>query len=237
VLDADMKKLQEYLDNSKSENKINSEIPAQSNQNQNQVLPSISSKAAAILKYEVLLENTNFLFDFVMNRSFLARQDSTNEMLKIPVPDDYYNFLKEMPLNDPALLVSHQYGTFINRFEYADPFNDAYPNMIEGSYLEHSLKDWHAKDSIAPALLGTETNLTYEIAKVRTLRYHSQNLAKEDVFKYWDKLKAGITNPSLLEIGERFLATTFREGHETAYELPSGKATEVFKKIIDPYKG
>lgn len=86
------------------------------------------------------------LFDFLMSRDYYAKQDSTNQVLKVKEDDSYYSFLKDMPLNDIAVLANTNASTFINRFEYMDLFRKAYPGLsfslsdsIDCTYPEKSL--------------------------------------------------------------------------------------------------
>ena len=69
------------------------------------------------------------LFDFLMSRDYYAKQDSTNQALKVKEDDSYYSFLKDMPLNDVTVLANTNASTFINRFEYMDLFRKAYSDQ------------------------------------------------------------------------------------------------------------
>ena len=82
---------------------------------------SISDKASVLLKNKINLEHANHLFDFVMSRDYYAKQDTFNQVLKIPVENDYFDFLQELDLNDQSLLVVKEFSTFVNRFEYSKP--------------------------------------------------------------------------------------------------------------------
>ena len=42
----------------------------------------------------------NAFFDFAMSRDYYAKQDTANQALKVKEDDSYYDFLKEMPLDD-----------------------------------------------------------------------------------------------------------------------------------------
>ena len=83
---------------------------------------TISIKGQQLLKNKILLSFYGALFDYVMTRRYYASQDSTNEILKQPIPDDYYNFLPKINSNDKSLLVSNMFSSFINRYEYMGPF-------------------------------------------------------------------------------------------------------------------
>jgi thiol-disulfide isomerase/thioredoxin len=86
---------------------------------------TLTPQAACILRNKTLLEESEHLLDFVSDRRYFASQDTANKMLKIPVPIAYYDFLKEMPLNDNCLLVSGEFASFVNRFEYCEPLMHA----------------------------------------------------------------------------------------------------------------
>lgn len=64
-----------------------------------------------------------------MSRDYYAKQDSTNQALKVKEDDSYYSFLKDMPLNDVTVLANTNASTFINRFEYMDLFRKAYSDQ------------------------------------------------------------------------------------------------------------
>ncbi|MDU1892463.1 MAG: TlpA disulfide reductase family protein [Dysgonomonas sp.] len=88
-------------------------------------------------KSKILLNNANTtlvgerLLDYNSMRGYFASQDSTNMTLKIPLDDNYYDFLQQIPLNDPGLLISNYFSSFVNRFEYCDPFREAHRIFYE----------------------------------------------------------------------------------------------------------
>lgn len=87
---------------------------------------SISDKAKVLIKNQIDLEYANHLFDFVSNRDYYAKQDATNPILKIPVENDYFDFLQKMDLNDQSLLALDDFKIFVNRFEFSKPIS-VYP--------------------------------------------------------------------------------------------------------------
>jgi|GEM_PF-198673 len=89
---------------------------------QNKLLPQTET----LLRLELMISHSNYLFDFLLNRDYYATQDSTNEVLKVPAEDEYYDFLKALPLDNPCILATRDFSTFINRFEYCKPFEGAY---------------------------------------------------------------------------------------------------------------
>jgi thiol-disulfide isomerase/thioredoxin len=202
----------------------------------------LSAKTVTILKNEILLENSTELFDFVNNRAnmLMSKKDTTNKIIKIPITADYYDFLKEMPLNDNSLLVSGLYSIFINRFEFCNPLSVISKRVKRTAQVKDYsfwLEDWRLKDSVIQNSLGLKPNLTYDIAKIRSLKYGMNQLPKTSAFEYWDSLKVGIKNPFLIKTGNDILLKTFPENSVSTYELPKGMATDVFKRIIDPFKG
>lgn len=93
----------------------------------------ISDKAKILLKNQIDLEHANHLFDFVMDRKYQIKQDSTNLILKIPVENNYFDFLQNFNLNDQSLLVAREFSTFVNRFEYSQPIS-IYPKPNPVNY-------------------------------------------------------------------------------------------------------
>lgn len=275
---------------------------------------TFTPEAIAILKSEAMITNAAFLFDFLSRRESYSRKDTSNQFLKRPVPSTYYGFLKNMPLNDNTILIASGFGTFINRFEYCDPFtklirsvsrslnasksffeyladegvvltemeiklkkqmdsmksgvaidtqSESYKSMIENlktfyqkydrftpgykekhldkvvslSDSEYNLRKWHQCDSILENDLGLKPNLAYEISKTRSLIFLLKTMKKENARSFLTGLDNGITNTFLIQEGERIFNKTFPGVKKEAYTLPEGKASEIFKKIIDPFKG
>lgn len=82
--------------------------------------------SSTIIKNQELIQHATALFDFIQYRTYSAEQDTSNPILKQPVPKDYYDFLKSFPLNDKSLFIIADFNWFINRFEYCDPFREIY---------------------------------------------------------------------------------------------------------------
>ncbi len=201
----------------------------------------LTKQAFTILKNDILIEHNMKLFDYISSRDYLAmsKTDTTNQILKVAVPDDYYDFLKDMPLNDISLLVDKMYPFFVNRFEFCKPLNQQRKQIKNDPEEEkiNLVENWRLKDSVLYNSLQLKPTLTYEIVKIRSLKFSLKYLTKQTANKYWDTLKKGITNTELLKIGSEIIANTFADNTISSYELPKGPATDAFKKIIDPYKG
>lgn len=273
---------------------------------------SLTAQAISIIRNKTLLESATHLLDYEMNRHYYAMQDTANKILRMPIPISYYDFLKEIPLNDNSLLVSSEFSIFVNRFEYCAPLSSAirsnvikttkpkkdyltyliekgveisaednlfvqflrkekrtkdedsivaskkdqiqaffeknkdqltgyvekYVNPLQKIGLVNQYKEsWLAKDSVLHSDLGLENSLLYEITKIRSLNYIFNESPREEALVFWDNLKKGITNSYLIETGNRLFKETFPEEKTAVYPLPKGVATDIFRKIVDPFKG
>lgn len=92
-----------------------------------------SLKAVCLIKNKVKLQTGNAFFDFAMSRDYYAKQDTANQALKVKEDDSYYDFLKEMPLDDKTILADEKADVFTNRFEFMAPLRKAYSDEVEGS--------------------------------------------------------------------------------------------------------
>ena len=134
---------------------------------------TLSANAKKILANKILLENATRLFDFISQREYAARQDSTNEILQAPVSDDYYGFLKEFSLNDASLLIPNEFNVFINRFEYCPPFMQSFNKPIQISELNPE-KDF-------AAFLKEEKNIELSDTEEKLLSFlNADDLSEEE---------------------------------------------------------
>lgn len=198
---------------------------------------TISIKGQQLLKNKILLSFYGALFDYVMTRRYYASQDSTNEILKQPIPNDYYNFLPKINSNDKSLLVSNMFSSFINRYEYMGPFNNADMTFTPENKLEMFSKGWLRKDSVLRNELQVTPGLLFEIAKTRSLNYALEMLTPKEGHLLAEEINNSISEPFLKEETMRMYAKKFPEGEKQAYKLPDGKATDIFRKMTDPHKG
>ncbi len=81
----------------------------------------ISDNAELILRNENKLSGVIMVMNYLLDRDYHQKQNPENEFLKEKIETDYYEFLKDLPLNKKSLLVNKDFSQFINRFEYADP--------------------------------------------------------------------------------------------------------------------
>ena len=102
-----------------------------------------TEKTNHLLKKSVELRNANYYFDFLMSRSYYASQDTANKVLTIQEDSTYYDFLKNMDLNDLSLLSDNDGSTFVNRFEYMNPImNRSANNRITQKYTKNNLLNY-----------------------------------------------------------------------------------------------
>lgn len=192
-----------------------------------------------------------------MYRDFSIEQDTVNPVLKAPVKETYYNFVKEMPLNDETLLADVRFDNFLNRLEYMRPLSDILTE--ENKVMLQTFRTWSEKgiltqekaDSLHAVceqnikcreaaflkqLFGNEIPFCWEITYLHDyssdLKYSSSN---EEVEYYTSEARGKLSNKMLLDEMERLYEEAM--SGQSTYQLPKGKATDVFRNIIDKYKG
>lgn len=276
----------------------------------------ISPQAENILRKEIVLMYATSFFNYLSYRESSARNDTASKILKAPVEKSFFNFLQNFSLNDPALLVTSGFSTFVNRFEFSNPlyfrnsftvkqkpFHDflttdiklslsrddslyikanqalgvkyntskekkekdsllkqmsinnsalqkkysryfdqykhKYQNIANEASVSSLNRGWKYKDSIMTNVFELKPNLVYDIIKVRSLNFNfGQMKDQKDLARtYLTQLEKGFSHPSLIQEAEIFFHKSYPENAKQAYDLPLGKGTEIFRKIIDPFKG
>ena len=80
--------------------------------------------------------------------------------------------------------------------------------------------------------------LLWQIAKVRNLGFSLQNIKTRSIAReYVDSIKQKLTHPQLAEEAEYLFAKTHPKEKVNSYQLPEGKATDVFRNIIKNHPG
>lgn len=184
-------------------------------------------KTQSILKNEMDISFANGLFDYQMNRGYYARQDTSNAILKIPTPTDYFDFIRYIDLNNQALFVTAGFSTFINRFE----FSPLFPYAMRG-------KDYYAAlDSFAYVQFKTkEIPLMVNIAKLRSLKNRIENSKSDaDIQLLLESLKRNLQPLFFKEEADRLVK--LNASRKIGYELPNTAGAKIFKEIIDKYRG
>ena len=159
----------------------------------------LSNKAKTLLRNKIMLQSANNLFNYTLNRDHYARQDTTNKILRIPIPENYYDFLKLLPLNDPSLLAGNEFSEFINRFEYCELFSKAQSKYYQESFNnqekpEKNLLEYFDEKKITLSederkflTIAVKNNLTDEdISKLKQM----EELSEKFNMKYQDKIQA-----------------------------------------------
>ena len=284
-----------------------------------------SLKAVCLIKNKVKLQTGNAFFDFAMSRDYYA-----NQALKVKEDDSYYDFLKEMPLDDKTILADEKADVFTNRFEFMAPLQKAYSDEVEGSveipftypekplltflkekgvklnaeqeairqkqeklagqeikitlaelqeddrktsalfkqeeklvkeYMDYINKQKPSqkeksqqeedrasiameqkyeekKNAIIARLCNTPNPLLWQIAKVRRLTYDLQNIKTKTIAReYIDSLKQEFTAPFLVAETEQLFENAYPSEDAKSYQLPEGKATDIFRNIIKNHPG
>ena len=210
-----------------------------------------SIKATRLIRSIVSQKIGGTMLDFLMSRDYYASQDTTNQALKVQEDETYYDFLKEMPLNDETMLASSNAHIFINRFEYMNPIRKAFAIIesrnINKTYskvdnakfvISQKTSIRHLKDSIINKLYNETNPLLWQIAKVHCLKYDLRNIRDEQVAReYTEEFKKEITYPILITFAEELLQKAHPKEQKMSYQLPEGKATEFFRNIIKNHPG
>lgn len=139
------------------------------------------------------LETSMKLFNFSMNRDYYSKQDPSNEFLKMPVPQNYYDFLKEIPMDKQALLVGAESKFFINRFEFMDPFKLTYKTQSFKLEPEISFLEYAENENIKIAAKDLEDlrkrNTEYESGDYKKLNAEELKLLQEQSKAFNKKYK------------------------------------------------
>lgn len=289
-----------------------------------------SPKAICLIKNKVKLQTGNAFLDFEMSRDYYAQQDTANQVLKIKADDSFYDFLKEMPLDDKTVLADERADIFINRFEYMTPLRKAYSDEVDNlvdisftypqkpllsflkekgvklnaeqeelrqkheklagqkvritlaelqeedmktntlfkqeeklvkEYIDYTKKQkisqeeesqqasdrasiameqkyGEKKDTIIARLWGDTNPLLWQIAKVRSLTFNLQNIKTKTIAReYVDNLKQNLTDAFLVAEAEQVFENAYPSEEASSYQLPEGKATDIFRNIIKNHPG
>lgn len=211
-----------------------------------------SQKAVSLIRNQMAMQVGSTYLNFQMSRNYYAQQDSTNRVLQVQPDASYYNFLKEMPLNEQSALANSNISTFINRFEYMNPLDAAYSTYahlsneetfkalpVEEQQILLQMKLCETKDSIINSLCATPSPLLWQVACVRNLRSTLSNVLKrrQDAEVFLSRVEKTLTHPYLRATARSLLDELCPENRPASYQLPEGKATDIFRRIIAPHAG
>lgn len=211
-----------------------------------------SQKAVSLIRNQMAMQVGSTYLNFQMSRNYYAQQDSTNRVLQVQPDASYYNFLKEMPLNEQSALANSNISTFINRFEYMNPLDAAYSTYahlsneetfkalpVEEQQILLQMKLCETKDSIINSLCATPSPLLWQVARIRNLRFTLSNVLKrrQDAEVFLSRVEKTLTHPYLRATARNLLEKLCPENRPASYQLPEGKATDIFRRIIAPHAG
>tara|TARA_R110002049_G_scaffold292252_3_gene476668 strand:- start:19704 stop:21539 length:1836 start_codon:yes stop_codon:yes gene_type:complete len=103
----------------------------------------IDKKTSELLKNEIILETYYSLFDYYSPtyspRYGQGKRKANN--IDDTLPDDYYDFITDLPLHKQSILVNQNFAGFINRLEYAQPLKPKAKNkgISAGIYTDDFL--------------------------------------------------------------------------------------------------
>lgn len=218
-----------------------------------------SPKAVHLIKNKLALEKGKILLNFIAYRSVFAERDTTNQALKMKVGNNYYDFLRDISLNDESLLADKGYREFINRFEFMPPLREVQSDAYEKKFISSSInketpdisdrkldeqtldkaKEYLTKgDSVIRLLSGQTNSFLWQTTLVRRLQfdlkaYNTSSTAK----KHINALNKHLTYPILIAETNRIFNSVFLKKADKTYQLPEGKATEIFRNIIKAHSG
>ncbi len=181
-----------------------------------------SSKLVHLMRNKLHMKRGCILFEFLLSREFLLRKEPDNKTLQTKEAPSYYQFLKEMPLEDAAVLAATEANIFINRFEYMPPLREKYRNTSTTTLLPDSVRFTYPKKGVLTFLKEKGVKLTPTQEKMRER----------------DELLAGQTvyiNPKNLIAEQKLLQDLFRkeEGLIREYtKMAKTEVTEIKKKDI-----
>jgi len=183
-----------------------------------------------IIINQVDLTYANYLFDYGSSRGYYQKEKPDNEILKLPMPTNYFDFLNKINLDDKSLLISNEFSTFINRFEFSP--------VYERALIHSSTKgNGYLKLDSAYLAKNKKSTLVFDIANLRSV------ISDFKFYQYKNKDFVEETNYLFKNIKEPFLVSEINRMYNkykignVAYELPNNAAAGVFKKIINPLKG
>jgi thiol-disulfide isomerase/thioredoxin len=230
----DYDKLEDFREKQKPEDfkniQLENWVRARKTADSSIIVKKIPDNIKKIIVNQVDLTYANYLFDYGSSRGYYQKEKPDNEILKLPMPVDYFDFLDKIDLNDKSLLIANEFSTFINRFEFSP--------VYERALIHRSKKgDGYLKLDSAYLAKNKKSTLVFDIAKVRSLisdfkfnQYKDKNFIEETAY-----LSKSIKDPFLVSEMNR-MYTRYKTGN-VAYELPDNTAAAVFKKIINPLKG
>lgn len=211
----------------------------------------LTPAATRLLHNKVWLQAGLSLLDYTDNRKYEALTDSTNKVLQIPADDSFYKFLQKVPVDEETALCDRQFDIFINRFEYMQPVERILYQFYESNMqwsdslkkigktdeevlesYDENLKNVKLKQrAFVEQQCGVSNPLFWQIACLRQFAQELKHIPDEsEGSDNLAKLRPQLSHLFLLAEAEQYFKMTYQEG--ATYQLPEGKATEIFRSII-----
>lgn len=196
-------------------------------------------KSLRIAQTEIKNNIAEYILDFAQTRKYF-KTDKPDKILDTPVTKEYFDFLPEIPFDDPCMIIPYGSWAFFNRFEYAAPFEIIYkhPDLQVADRVESTKAFWRLKDSIYSNYFNLKPSFCYEVVKLRGLSTdltYSINADKIDSIVQISL--QGITHPYLRlkasQMGQKFSPKQV----SLSSPLPDSKSAAIFRKLIAPYQG
>lgn len=201
---------------------------------------TLQPEGMQMLKNNVKMMYGSWLLDFILQRDMNAHKDTTNAILKIKEAPDYYDFLKEMPLDDVRAIGCSSFSTFINRLEYMNPLNRASWQIKIGTddHVKKYAESWQKKKEILEDTTGIPFPMAGELILTRSYPFLAGTLKDgKKAFTLLNILKSYLHEPFLMAESERMYRQIYPPQGNQPQELSAGKGTDIIRKIVAPYHG
>ncbi|WNH08699.1 hypothetical protein [Thalassobellus suaedae] len=163
----------------------------------------IDKKTSELLRNDILLETYYSLFDYYSPthtpRYGQGKRKANN--IDDTLPEDYYNFIKDLPLHKQSILVNQNFAGFINRLEYAQPLQpkskyervstglttSSFVEFLESKNVELSTEE---EELIKIAFIPTKDRKTFSkelTSKISAFNKKYKSLRKEYLNSIKDK--------------------------------------------------
>lgn len=200
---------------------------------------SCSPFLATFLQNTIWVNYAKSFLDYEKFRRYAYMKDKTNTTIQVKADSSYYNFLKTFPLDDKTLLACSDFGYFINCFQHS---SFMWAGGLSWISNEDLLQKLLIKDKVLHKNISMYTNKQYipfimQMAMTRTSRFNFETLEEKGLaLAYKQNLNKYITHP-ILEHEINSIFDHLYNDTTGCYELSEGRATEIFRKISNAYKG
>lgn len=204
------------------------------------VIYYFSPQTIRLMKIDIANNMGEQFFEYLSTRKGMLQQDSANAILKMPVPDHYYDFLHRLMLDDEYRLIPDRSWVLINRFEYAKPFEQVYVRIGQEKFtncVDYIRRFRELRDSVYTNYFGLKPSFLYDVIKIRELDFLMGQMNEEDMEPVLEIVLRDIQNPYLKLRGCELMKAYFQARKQPTCPLPEGKIAGYFRKIIEPYKG